>query len=176
MRVSHILRAVRWVRIQGNDVESGDINALMEAIQMQFQTEVTQIDPVQFDGISHRSQQVMFGVNGDLYEFLMDLDQILIQIAQGGLGEFSWTACFVLGFGGCILQPMQVRGDPCVHLGDRGMPTAGCGIAACSGMLDQEFGVVEDAVQRAIPHSIKAYFALLMVSVQPDRWPQERIL
>ena len=118
----------------------------------------------------------MFGIDGDLHELLLELGQFVIQIAQGGLREYGWTAGVVLGFGCCVLQPMQVIGNACVHLGGGGMPSAVPSIAARSGVLDQEFGVIEDCVQGAIGSSIIEDTALLMESMQPDRRPQERIL
>jgi hypothetical protein len=134
--MTDILRTARRVGIEGDDVEGGDIGVFTEAIQVQFQTELAQIDIFQFDGISHDCQQAMFGINGELRKLLLELGQFFIQVAQSGLGEYGWTAGLVLGFGCCLLQPMQVICNACVHLGGGGIPSAAAGTAACFGVLD----------------------------------------
>jgi hypothetical protein len=135
MGVNHILCNVRRVGIQGNDIESRDLRMLLYAIQMQFQPELTQINPFQFNGIGNGREQMLPRLDGYIYKLLLELNQFVIEIAKGGL-QCRRTMGLILGLGCRVLELSQVIVDLCVHLSSSSIPAAGAGLIARFDVLD----------------------------------------
>jgi hypothetical protein len=125
------------------------------------------------DRIGNRYHYPALQIQGYFFKLLVELEQILMQITEGGTKN-RWTLGVDNRFGCCGLQLAQGLRDAGLHLVHSRNPAVAMGFMAGAQVLGQQLGVILDHLQGSLILPIGSGLALLGSSKQPygspDKW------